>query len=102
MPPSPQDIADRKLSLGLFLGIAAIIAIAGGAIFLFFGPAIMEATSSGIGLRTAAIIAFFLSLIVIIVMAITAGDGLIGELPGMLGGFFAFFVVSWLMIAWIF
>jgi hypothetical protein len=35
-------------------------------------------------------------------MAIAAGDGLLGEIQFMLAAFGGFFVISWLMIAWIF
>ncbi len=100
--PTPEDISDRKLSLGLFLSILAVTAIAVGTIVFFAGPTIAAAVAPGIGLRTAAIIAFIITLVTLIVMAIASGDGLLGELQFMLIGFAGFFVVCWLMIAWIF
>lgn len=102
MGPSPQDRADRRQSLALFLGIAVTIAILLGLGWFVFGPAIAEAVAPGIGLRSAAMIAFGLALAMILVMAVVAGDGIVGELPVMVLGFFAFFIVAWLMIAWIF
>jgi hypothetical protein len=37
-----------------------------------------------------------------IVFAISSGDGLLGEIQFILGGFFLFFVIIWLLVAWIF
>ena len=54
------------------------------------------------GLKDSAIIALFATIIIMIVFAIAAGDGLLGEVQFMLGGFFSFFVILWLLIAWIF
>mgnify|MGYP001488289187 CR=1 FL=1 len=102
MAPSPQDSADRRLSLILFLAILATLIVVVAVGWFVLGPAIVAAVEPGVGLRTAALIAFGLSLVVIVVMAIAAGDGLLGELPAMLLGFFAFFLIAWLMIAWIF
>jgi len=102
LPPSPQDSADRRLSLLLFLAILGVLGAAVAIGWFVLGPAILGAVEPGVGLRTAAIIAFGLSLVVIVVMAIAAGDGLLGQLPAMLLGFLAFFLICWLMIAWIF
>jgi hypothetical protein len=35
-------------------------------------------------------------------LAIVSGDGLLGEVQFVLAAFFLFFIVFWLMIAWIF
>lgn len=99
---SREDIADRKLSLGLFLGIAAVVVVGGGLLFWMIGPAFMAAVEPGIGLRDAALIAFGVSLVTIVIMALAAGDGLIGELQFMLLAFAGFFIVCWVMVAWIF
>jgi len=56
----------------------------------------------GLGLKTAAVIAFFVTVVLLVVFALAAGDGLLGELQFILAGFFSFFVIFWLMIAWIF
>jgi len=73
--------------------------------------------SEGLGLKTAALIAFGVSLAVILVMTIVSGgdaifgelpftiaggDAIFGELPFTIAGFLIFFVIFWLMIAWIF
>ena len=43
------------------------------------------------------------SLVVILVMAVVSGgDAIFGELPFTILGFLIFFVIFWLMIAWIF
>ena len=91
----------RKLALVLIsLVLVLVIAIA------FLVPSFMEvfATyfSPGLGSRDAAVIAFFVTLITLIVFAVAAGDGFLGEIQFMLAAFFLFFLVAWLMIAWIF
>jgi len=48
------------------------------------------------------VISFLVTLVVIVVMAFVAGEGLLGELQYMIAGFAGFFVVLWLLIAWIF
>jgi len=49
------------------------------------------------------LIAFGVSFVVILVMAVVSGgDAIFGELPFTILGFLIFFVVFWLMIAWIF
>jgi len=54
-------------------------------------------------LGLAALIAFGVSFVVILVMAVVSGgDAIFGELPLTILGFLIFFVVFWLMIAWIF
>lgn len=83
--------------------LLAILAFIGMAIFV---PALHDFAaqefSPGVGLKTSALIAFFVTIAVFVTFAIVAGDGLIGELQFMLAGFFGFFVICWLMIAWIF
>lgn len=56
----------------------------------------------GVGIKDAAVIAFTLTVFVLIVFAVAAGDGLLGEIQFLLIGFFAFFVVLWLLISWVF
>jgi hypothetical protein len=53
-------------------------------------------------LKTAALWSFGVTVVLLIVFAVAAGDSLIGELQFMLAGFFAFFVIITLLIAWIF
>lgn len=96
------DIEDRKLTTWLFLGIVVIVALLGAVLIFFAGPMIAEAVAPGVGLRTAAVISFVVTLVVLLVMAVVAGEGLVGEIQFMIPGFAAFFVVFWLLIAWIF
>lgn len=100
--PSREDIKDRQQSTRLFLAIAAAVVIAGGFLVFFGMPLLAEHTEPGVGLKQAAVIAFIVTLLVFIVMAVAAGDGLLGEIQFMLAGFGGFFVVLWLLIAWIF
>jgi len=97
-----EDIQDRKLTTGLFVAIVAIIAIAGALLFFVGGPVVAEQVAPGVGLKTAALISFVMTLVVIVVMAIAAGEGLLGEIQFMIAGFAGFFLVLWLLIAWIF
>ncbi len=57
---------------------------------------------SGIGLPRAAIVAAVVSVVILIVFAVAAGEGLVGEIQFMISGFFVFFVFFWLLIAWVF
>ena len=97
-----SDIEDRKLTVRLFAAIVTIVALAGAALVLFGGPFIAEQLEPGVGLRTAALASFVVTLIVVVIMAIAAGEGLLGEIQYMLAGFAGFFVVLWFLIAWIF
>ena len=59
--------------------------------------------SAGLGLKDAALISFGVSFVLILVMAVASGgDAIFGELPFTILGFLIFFVIFWLMIAWIF
>jgi hypothetical protein len=73
---------------------------------LFLLPEFTEIVSSGfapgLGLRDSAVISFFITLVLMMVLAVTAGDGLVGEVQFMIGGFFAFFFIIWLLLAWLF
>lgn len=89
-------LAVTLVVLFVALGIAALLAM----------PLLAEFhavhLAPGVGLKSAAIISFVVTLLVLVVFAVAAGDGLIGEIQFMLLGFFAFFAVLWLLIAWIF
>ncbi|MDP1930817.1 MAG: hypothetical protein Q8L60_05115 [Gammaproteobacteria bacterium] len=91
----------RKIAIALIsLVLVAVI----GALLLLpaLGEIVSVHFSPGLGMRDAAVISFFITIALLIVFAISSGDGLLGELQFMLGGFFAFFVIIWLMIAWVF
>jgi hypothetical protein len=73
-------------------------------IFIFpsFLQIISTSTSAGLGLKDSAVVSFFVSLVLVALLAIVSGDGLLGEVQFVLAAFFLFFIVFWLMIAWIF
>lgn len=96
------DIEERKLTTRLFIAIVVAVAAAGALLFFLGGPMIAEQLAPGLGLRTSALIAFVVTLVVVVIMAIAAGEGLLGEIQYMLAGFAGFFVILWLLIAWIF
>jgi hypothetical protein len=105
--PSPQDERDRKEARRLLLAaaIAILLLIVIGAVGIYFitGLGDSDPFSAGLGLKGAAIVSFGVSLVLILVMAIVSGgDAIFGELPFTIAGFLIFFVIFWLMIAWIF
>ena len=96
---------DRREAWRFAAGLAVVLVIAGAGL-LFALPWLADLNAQhlapGLGIKSAAIAAFVASFVIFVVFALVAGDGLIGELQFMLLGFFAFFVVLWLLIAWIF
>jgi hypothetical protein len=105
--PSPQDDHDRKEAARLLLAAAVaillLIVIGGVGIYFIMGIGESDPFSAGLGLKNAAILSFGVSLAVILVMAVVSGgDAIFGELPFTIAGFLLFFVIFWLMIAWIF
>lgn len=102
---SDSDSKDKKeartvaivlILLLLALGVAGMLALP---LLGEFSAAHLE---PGLGLKDSAVIAFIVTIVVMVIFAFAAGDGFIGEIQFMLGGFFSFFVVLWLLIAWIF
>ena len=100
--PNREDIRDRKKTTVLIVSLSALLLVVAVTLVFLVGPIVLEATESGLGLGISAVIAFCVALIVLVVMALTAGDGLLGEIQFMIGGFIGFFVILWLMIAWVF
>jgi hypothetical protein len=105
--PSPQDQHDRKEAARLLLAAAVaillLIIIGGVGVYFIMGVGESDPFSAGLGLKNAAIVSFGVSLAVILVMAVVSGgDAIFGELPFTIAGFLLFFVIFWLMIAWIF
>jgi hypothetical protein len=105
--PSPQDQRDRqeaaRLLLAAAVAILLLIVIGGVGIYFIMGIGESDPFSAGLGLKSAAIVSFGVSLAVILVMAVVSGgDAIFGELPFTIAGFLLFFVIFWLMIAWIF
>jgi hypothetical protein len=105
--PSQHDDRDRKdaarLLLAAAVAILLLIAIGGVGFYVITGLGSADPFSAGLGLKGAAIVSFGVSLILILVMVIVSGgDAIFGELPFTIAGFLIFFVIFWLMIAWIF
>lgn len=92
---------DLKIFALLILAALAVMGILG-----YFGAPLMgeaaAALAPGIGLKTATLWGFGATVVLFLLFALVAGDGLLGELPFMLGAFFTFFAVLTLLIAWIF
>lgn len=99
------DEKDRYESRKILVAMSVLLVVALVALALMM-PLVSEFSAvylePGLGLKSAAVIAFFVTVILMIVFAVSSGDGLLGELQFMLVGFFAFFLLLWLSIAWIF
>lgn len=105
--PSTTDRHERKEALRLLVVAAAalllLIAIGGAGFYYLVGLGALDPFSAGLGLKDAALISFAVSFVVILVMAVVSGgDAIFGELPFTILGFLIFFLIFWLMIAWIF
>jgi len=105
--PSPSDRQDRNEALRLFVAAAIalllLIAIGGAGLYYLIGLGDADPFSAGLGLQHAALISFAVSFVAILIMAIVSGgDAIFGELPFTILGFLIFFVIFWLMLAWIF
>lgn len=100
-----SDDKDKRQARTTLIALIVVLVLAVAAVFLMV-PLVAESASGlfsdGMGLKDAAVVAFFVTIALLVVFAISSGDGLIGELQFVLGGFFSFFLVLWLMIAWIF
>jgi hypothetical protein len=101
------DHRDRKeaarLLLAAAIAVLLLIAIGGAGLYYLVGLGDADPFSAGLGLKNAALISFGVSFVAILVMAVVSGgDAIFGELPFTIVGFLIFFVVFWLMIAWIF
>lgn len=92
--PEPQPnrgAREDRIAFGVLLGLICLIGF--GLIWGLTGLLDLlgiaaEAAGAGIGLRDAFLISIPISFSVIILFALVAGDGLIGELGAMLIGFF--------------
>ncbi len=102
------DRQDRKEATRLFVAAAValiLLVLMGFAGLTYFTGMMGEADpfSAGLGLKNAALISFAVLFAAILVMAVVSGgDAIFGELPFTIAGFLIFFVIFWLMIAWIF
>jgi len=105
--PSASDRHDRKEALRLFvvaaIALLLLLLVAGAGLYYLIGLGASDPFSPGLGLKDAALVSFGVSLVLILVMAVVSGgDAIFGELPFTVLGFLIFFVIFWLMIAWIF
>ena len=105
--PSAGDRQDRNEALRLFVAAAIalllLIVVVGAGLYYLIGLGDSDPFSAGLGLKDAALISFGVSFVLILVMAVVSGgDAIFGELPFTIVGFLIFFVIFWLMIAWIF
>jgi hypothetical protein len=106
--PSQSDRRERNEALRLFIAAAAallLLIVVGGAGFYYLFELGGEGDpfSEGLGLKNAALISFGVSFVAVLIMAVVSGgDAIFGELPFTIAGFLIFFVIFWLMIAWIF
>jgi len=100
-----REDQDKKESRKILIALIALFLLLGVAIVLLL-PMLTEIIAvhlePGLGLKDSAVVAFFVTVVFMIVMAIAGGDGLLGEVQFMIGGFLGFFLIFWLMIAWIF
>jgi hypothetical protein len=101
------DHRDRKeaarLLLAAAIAVLLLIAIGGAGLYYLVGLGDADPFSAGLGLKNAALISFGVSFVAILVMAVVSGgDAIFGELPFTIVGFLIFFLIFWLMIAWIF
>lgn len=91
----------RKIAIALIV-LALAVLVAG----VLLWPSIAELAavhlSPGLGIKDSAIIAFVVTIVIMVVFAIASGDGLLGEIQFILGGFFLFFLIVWTLIAWVF
>jgi len=100
-----SDEKDKQESRKIALALSSIILITViGTLLLWpaFSEIVSGSLSPGLGLRDAAVVAFFVAAVLMIVLTITAGDGLIGEVQFVIPGFLLFYLIIWLFIAWIF
>jgi hypothetical protein len=103
----PSDSRERnealKLAVAAVAGVLLLVIIGGAGLYYLADLGDSDPFSAGLGLKNAALIAFGVSFAAILVMAVVSGgDAIFGELPFTILGFLIFFVVFWLMIAWIF
>ncbi len=99
------DKKDKRESRSIAIVLLAMLLVLGVVLILMM-PELSELfrvhLSPGLGIKDSALISFFVSVVLLVVFALFSGDGLIGEIQFMIPGFFLFFVLNWLLIAWVF
>jgi uncharacterized Tic20 family protein len=99
--PSNKDSQVWKIVIicAVLLGLLVVAVM----LFLPLATAFIDQHfSPGLDLKDAAVTSFFVTVVTLVIFAVASGDGLLGELQFILSGFFGFFLVLWLLIAWIF
>tara|TARA_R110001592_G_scaffold61158_22_gene186294 strand:- start:25017 stop:25325 length:309 start_codon:yes stop_codon:yes gene_type:complete len=99
--PSNKDSQVWKIVIicAVLLGLVVVATM----LFLPLATAFIDQHfSPGLNFKDAAVAAFFVTVVTLVIFALASGDGLLGELQFILSGFFGFFLVLWLLIAWIF
>ena len=100
-----SDLKDRNDSRKILLSLTVLFIIL-ILLIIFMFPSFFEilstSTSSGLGLKGSAVVSFFVTLVLVTILTLVSVDGLLGEVQFVLAAFFLFFIVFWLMIAWIF
>ena len=100
-----SDLKDKNDSRKILLSLTVLFIILILSIIFMF-PSFLEilstGTSTGLGLKDSAVVSFFVSLVLVTILAIVSGDGLLGEVQFVLAAFLIFFFVFWFLIAWIF
>lgn len=100
-----SDVKDQDESrkIAILLVVLLLLFAFGGYLMLPLLVDIIEIhLSPGLGIKDSAIIAFFISITTLVLFAVVSGDGLIGEVQFLIGGFFLFFTIIWFLLAWIF
>ena len=100
-----SDLKDKNDSRKILISLIVLIVILFlSSIFIFpeFLDILSKTTSEGLDLKDSAIVSFFVSLVLVTIIALVSGDGLLGEVQFVLSAFLLFFLILWLMIAWIF
>ncbi|MDJ0806429.1 MAG: hypothetical protein QNJ78_06300 [Gammaproteobacteria bacterium] len=87
---------------GIILGIGLLLVVLGAVFGLPLIEQFIVSLEPGVDIKTAATWSFGVTVVMFVLFAIVAGDGLLGEIQFMLGGFFLFFAIITLLIAWVF
>lgn len=99
------DRKDKDESRKIAIVLICLVVVSALAIVLML-PALADIAavhlSPGLDLKESAVISFFITVVLLVIFAVASGDGLLGELQFILLGFFLFFLIIWLLLAWIF
>lgn len=99
------DAKDKKAARNAGIALLVVLLLAMGVAMMLvpaLGDFIATSLTPGVDLKGAAFGSFIVTVILFVLFAAVSGDGLIGELQFMLAGFFSFFLMLTLLIAWIF